>query len=165
MNMTLARSCLVVIVVWGLWSFFNKLAADGLQARPAVIWSCIFTTLANVVMVAWLLHAGTPVKWERGVAFSFLGSATASVGFLIWMTALEGANASLVVPLTALYPAVTVVLLVTLRGERVSLVNLGGILLALAAVFMICYQPKAAAEGAAPATTGSPAVEAAGGER
>ncbi|MBI3273109.1 MAG: DMT family transporter [Planctomycetes bacterium] len=150
MNLALARSCLFVIVVWGFWGFFNKLAAQTLQARPAVVWSCIFTTLVNVLILGWLLRSGVTIRWERGVALAGMGALTAGVAFVVWMSTLERADACRVIPLTALYPAVTLLLMVATGRERLRPINLLGVLLALVAGALICYQPAAEAVDPAP---------------
>jgi drug/metabolite transporter (DMT)-like permease len=55
-----------------------------------------------------------------------------------------GEKAATTVPLTALYPVVTVVLAVLLLRERVNLVQIGGIALALAAIYFFNFGRDAA---------------------
>ena len=55
----------------------------------------------------------------------------------------SGAKASIAVPLTALYPLLTVLMAVVLLGERVSPMQWLGIILAVAAAILMSFETAA----------------------
>ncbi len=63
-----------------------------------------------------------------------------SLGYVFFVKALERGEASIVLPLTALYPAVTVVLAFLFLHEKISMHQLIGILLAVVAVVLLSYE-------------------------
>ena len=63
-----------------------------------------------------------------------------SLGYVFFVKALEHGEASIVLPLTALYPAVTIVLAVLFLHEKISIHQLIGILLAAVAVVLLSIE-------------------------
>ncbi|MBI5367195.1 MAG: EamA family transporter, partial [Planctomycetes bacterium] len=92
----------------------------------------------------------TPVRAQGAVAYPVLATLFAAVGFMLYMSALDGGEASLVVSLTALYPGITILLAVLFLKERLAPINLVGIALALVAGVLICYSPAKKPAAAAP---------------
>lgn len=171
MPSSLGKICLAVIVAWGFWGFFNKQAAQHLGARPAIVWNSLATVVVNLGMVAWFVAQGTPVRAQGAVVYPVLATLFAAVGFILYMSALDGGEASLVVSLTALYPGLTILLAVLFLKERLAPINLAGIALALVAGVLICWSPAKQPAGAVPETapaagaapeTGAGVAEAAG---
>jgi transporter family protein len=90
--------------------------------------------------VAGFLLAAQGVKipwhpWGWGAAFG-AGLSTA-VGLFCFFRALALGKAALVVPLTAMYPVVTVVLSWLFLKESITLRHLAGVVLALVAVWLL----------------------------
>jgi uncharacterized membrane protein len=92
-----------------------------------------------------------PVNWHlsgRGWTLAVLTGALISTGTLTLFAAYRTGKASVVTALTALYPALTVLLAVPLFNERMDLRKVAAIVLALAAGVALTYEkPAAAAAG------------------
>lgn len=81
--------------------------------------------------------AGTPLPRGRGLWAALVAGAFGGAGYVLFMKALKTGKASVVMPLTALYPAVTVVLAVAFLGERLTPVRAAGIALAILAAILL----------------------------
>ena len=82
----------------------------------------------------------------RSVAVGVVCGFTNALGAWSLYTALErGARASIVVPLTALNPLVTLVLALIVLGERLTTLQTAGVVLALVAGVMLSYEPDSGA--------------------
>jgi transporter family protein len=129
----------LAVLSWGLWGFFGKLALD--RAMPA---SSVFLAggIVGAVAVAALLlqvhRTGGLMPWDAPFnIWGFLAGACLVVGSLCFYLALATGQAVVVVPATATYPVVTVLLSMAVLGERptllqwlgIALVVLGGLLL------------------------------------
>jgi transporter family protein len=129
----------IAIVFWGICGIFMKLGTNFIDARSMVIW----VTVGFLAMV--------PVLWRMG-SLKGLGAATIAVGLLggaanglgnwaVFKCLERGAKASVAIPLTALYPMVTVVLATVLLRERPTALQWMGIVLAVTAGAMLSYEP------------------------
>lgn len=126
---------LLALGLWGVWGFLGKVAAQNLPA-PAVY---LLTISGHLVVVAFILVEGLgPVSWQPWGVGAALGSGIAmAVALLFFLKALARGPALVVVPLTALYPAVTVMLSWIFLREALTLRHLIGLALALAAVWLL----------------------------
>jgi transporter family protein len=59
------------------------------------------------------------------------------IGTVLFIFALENSKISLITTLTALYPAVTIILAYIFLAERLEIRELVGVVLAIAAIFLI----------------------------
>jgi bacterial/archaeal transporter family protein len=119
----------LTIGLWGLWSFWGKMALERKMAPPAIflVETLMTTALAIPVFVAL-------VYWQKSVLFSFnrygvLSGAALAFGVLCYYFALAEGRVSIIVPLTATYPVVAALLGYALLGERPSRAQWAGILL------------------------------------
>lgn len=127
---------LAIIIFWGIWGFLYKLGISKLGLGKALLWSSITYGLTNLIIISFLLH--------RGISFSgsgswhiVAGSLFATIGSLLFLFALQKYPVSIVLPLTALYPAVSVVLGILILREELKPANVVGILLAIAAGYLL----------------------------
>ena len=72
-----------------------------------------------------------------GITFGLLAGLAGCVGTILFYQLLVREPASLVVPLTSLYPAVTVVLAAAFLHEELAATRIVGIVFALTAVFLL----------------------------
>lgn len=122
--------------LWGLWGFLSKVATLQLPATAVFLISVV-----GYVTVTGYLAAtkGLAIPWHPGGLAAALGAGIClACGLLFFFKALaEGAAADVVVPLTALYPLVTVILSWTLLREGLSLRQMAGVALTLPAVLLL----------------------------
>lgn len=108
-----AAGCLAA---WGLWGFVLKLAYRGLS------WAEVYPVVDHLLLCPsrGCVHHPRPGRATRSVgrsaALAALAGVLGGLGYILFVKALESGKASVVIPLTALYPAVTVVLAALLLG-------------------------------------------------
>jgi len=126
---------LLSLGLWGVWGFLGKVASQHLPSQAIYL----LAVSGHLVVVGYLLATGLgPVLWQTGGVAAALGAGIAmALGLFCFFQALALGPAAVVVPLTALYPAVTVVLSRLFLQEAFTLRHLAGLALALAAVWLL----------------------------
>lgn len=141
---------LVTMVLWGLTGLTQKLATNYISVELSLIFfSAAFVPIAVVILLF------LPLDWKisRMAWFlAILGGVLNGLGVLASLAAFHhGGKASVVTPLIALYPVVTVALAVPFLHEKISHREVAGIVLALLATAALSYGEEAPAS--APDTT------------
>lgn len=142
MKMSFLISTLVIIFFWGLWGLFGKISANKLGLQSA-IWGAFFTF--PIIMIGFMLATKQlfPLNLDKtGIFFSLAGGLAGAIGTVIFIPLLKQEQASILIPITALYPAVTVVLAMIFLHEKLTLPQIGGIFLALASIFLVSLSGK-----------------------
>jgi bacterial/archaeal transporter family protein len=129
---------LVTILLWGAWGAVSKVSSDGVDANTNQIF---FTFgLLPLILIVWRSprNAGGGDARRKGVAWAFLTGILGGTGNIAFFHALAmGGKASIVAPVTALFPLVTVILAVTLLRERIGTAQKFGLALALVAIYLL----------------------------
>ena len=132
---------LVTIVLWGTWGLVSKIASAGMDAYVNQL---LYTAgLAPLLaFVAWTVHrqGGGESREGRaaGVFWAFLTGILGGVGnFFFFQAMVAGGKASVVAPVTALFPMITVLLALTFLHERLGRVQWLGLALAFIAIFLL----------------------------
>jgi bacterial/archaeal transporter family protein len=135
MHMNWLGFSLLAMALWGVWGFLGKVATQHLPSQVVYL----LTISGHLVVTSYLLVSGLgPVAWQPWGVGAALGSGIAmAVALLLFLKALAQGPALVVVPLTALYPAVTVILSWIFLREALTLRHLVGLGLALAAVWLL----------------------------
>ena len=128
---------LLTITVWGAWGVVSKLASNGVDADT----NQIFFTIGLLPLIVLVLRSPRirGGKGRRsGMAWAFLTGILGGTGNIAFFHALViGGKASIVMPVTALFPLVTVILATTLLHERIGTQQKVGLALALTAIFLL----------------------------
>ena len=129
---------LATLALWGLWGVAAKRATELSAAWYQVyVTSNMAAIAATLAILAWKGWGALPER-PAGLAWALASGAAGTLGYVFFVLALErGGSASVVVPLTALYPAVTALLARLVLGEELGPVKLAGIALAVAAVVLL----------------------------
>jgi transporter family protein len=126
----------VALVSWGLWAIFAKLAGEELAAME----SQALSTIGIVPVVLYFALARDPapmLKGRWGVWLPLSAGAVSCLGNLPYYGVLSnGAKAATVVPLTSLYPIVTILLAAPLLRERMSPTQILGVCVSLVAIYL-----------------------------
>lgn len=125
------------IVTWGLFGLFGKLAVERID-QQVIIWASLVAYPA--VFLVYMAASGqlVPINWHgSGITFALLAGLGGSIGTALFYQLLAREAVSLAVPITSLYPAVTVVLAAAFLHEELAPMRILGIVFALAAVFLL----------------------------
>ncbi len=129
---------LICLVLWGLWGLVLKVAYKGLP------WTQVYflSSLASftIALMVFLVQRGSLDFSNKLSYVALLAGVFGGAGYIFFVKALEKGEASIVLPLTAIYPAITVVLALILLGEKISVYQAIGIALALVAVVLLSME-------------------------
>ncbi len=136
---------LVTIVMWGTWGLVSKIASGGVDAWMNQL---LFTVgiAPLLVFVSWKVSkarnggesAAHSQGRRKGVFWAFLTGILGGVGNMAYFEAMvKGGKASVVTPVTALFPMVTVVLALLFLKERLGRVQWVGLALAFVAIYLL----------------------------
>jgi len=126
---------LMALGLWGVWGFLSKAATQ--QLPPQAVY--LLAVCGHGVVIGYLwLGGGLALPWHPwGLAAALGAGVCMAFGLLCFCQALAGGAASVVVPFTALYPLITVILSWAVLREEMTPRHLAGIALALVAVWLL----------------------------
>lgn len=128
----------LAIVLWGLCGIFMKLGTNRISARSMVIWVTVGFLFLVPLMWKFTSLSGLSLRF---ITIGLMGGVMNGLGnWAVFMCLEMGANASVAIPLTALYPLVTILLATVLLAERPTPLQWLGIVIALAAGAMLSYE-------------------------
>lgn len=136
----------LTIMLWGFWGFFGKVALEKNMAPRTVFLAEVFTSaVCAVAVMLSLAYRNVPVtahtsSWNLYGVASGIGLA---LGLLCYYFALESSPASILVPLTATYPAVSVLLSYAFLHERPNVSQWVGIVLVIIGAILLLSGPTA----------------------
>lgn len=127
---------LIAILGSGIGSFLYKYASTAMH--PLIVAGISLCTYAVLLPIAFLLTKVETTITVPGVIFTIASSLFLCIGTLGFSYALRnGGEAGVVTSLTALYPALTLVLSCIFLGESLNLKKVIGIAFALVAAFLL----------------------------
>lgn len=128
-------SCLVAMVCWGFWGFLMKLASEHFNWHQMFVVTSVVTLAASSLIFVFLkpsINVHSP-----GFGYALLAGVAGAFALVAFYTAIGVGKAIIVVPLTALYPVITIILSYLILDEKISLVKGVGIMLALVAILLV----------------------------
>lgn len=136
MDTTVLVGTAAMLFFWGVWGIVVKLATREIGMQ-ALLWGQI-GAIALFPLYFLLFKEMLPLEIKGGtIALSVLAGALGVLGTVTFYVLLRVAPASVVVPLSALYPVVTVVLAYFVLHEDLTPTRLAGVACALAAIWLL----------------------------
>lgn len=124
-------------VAWGLSSFVEKLAANRIGAE-GVFWHAMAYALVVAIYSLLIFKLGPLMhSTPSGTGLALLGGALSAFGIVGSYLLLTRGEASRIIPLTALYPALSAVLAILFLHESKDPLKLLGIALSLVSIFLL----------------------------
>ena len=137
------RWSLLALLSWGIWALMAKLIGDRLSGAQNQALSTLGILPIMLALGASRRFSATGNR-RRGVSYALASGAVSCVGNVFYYDLFgRGGKAAMIVPLTALYPLATILLAMVLLKERLSRVQLGGVLLSLIAIYLFNVQREA----------------------
>jgi transporter family protein len=136
MKLPLLFLVILTILFWGLWGFFGKIATGriGLQV---LLWSEL-TLFPSLILYLIFTKQLLPLKFDHlGITMALSTGLAVGLGSIFYYLLLSSQPASIAVTLTALYPAVTIILALFFLKETFTLSHTVGVLLALIAIYLL----------------------------
>lgn len=132
---------LIVVVLWGVVGLLQKVTTNYISANALLIWD-------RVAYVTFLPFLSTGLHLNqlggKDILIGTLAGILNSLGALyLYMSLQSGAKASIAVPLTALYPLITVLLAVVFLRERLNGPHWVGVAMALVAAVLMAIESPA----------------------
>jgi bacterial/archaeal transporter family protein len=125
----------LALLCFGIVGLLQKLSTDLISAEAALVWLIVgFLLLEPFVYPGKMLFQFS----ARSVAFVFLAGILNSLGSWAILAAMKnGGKASVVVPLTAVYPMVVCIIAPFVLHEHISVMQGIGIACGLGAIFLL----------------------------
>ncbi len=128
---------ILCLVTWGVWGIFLKLSYRELSWLETYFISSLTSfLLALTIYVAYKGRIDF-VNKQFYIALAGIAGLLGGGGYVFFVKAIESGKASIVIPLTALYPAITALLAIVFLGEKVSMLQAIGIVLAIVAAIIL----------------------------
>ena len=134
--------CLLAIGMWGLWGIVAKAAETEVKPVPMQVISTAGVLVVWVLLLSPNVRKVAPGGERRrhlllGGAFAFGTGLCGGIGNLAMLKSFnEGAEASAVLPLTGMFPLVTVLLAIVILRERLNVIQAIGMVVALVAIYL-----------------------------
>ena len=133
MSETIILSALTIIC-WGAWGIFAKIAIGRVGWPTALLLSYLISAVLGFIL---LFQKATFKIGYQNFIIIVLSALTVSLGSFFFYLLLNKKQASIVVPLTSLYPVITIILGVLFLREILNVKQVIGIIFALIAIFLL----------------------------
>lgn len=130
---------IATIALWGLWGFLAKLALGQLRWQDMLIVASAAYTVLYLVFagIMFAIFRPTLAVSGQGAVLAFAAAFAGFAGIITFYLALNAGSPAIVVPLTAVYPVLTVVLSLVLLGESLTLSQAVAVVLFLIATVLV----------------------------
>lgn len=136
MNVSVLIGGIALLLIWGAWGITAKFAIKDIGIQ-IVVWAQIAQTLIFPLYFVFFRDL-LPLKIEGSAIFwATVSGAFGIIGTLILYLLLRAAPTSIAVPLSALYPVVTIILSYLILHEKITAQQWLGIAFALVAIALL----------------------------
>jgi bacterial/archaeal transporter family protein len=123
------------MLCWGVWGFIPKLTTRYLSPQSAIVYEVVGAVcLAAIALIGLKFQ---PDFHPLGIFFAIITGMLGFLGAFCFLNAVSTGPVTLVATLSALYPAISVLLAVAFLHEPITLRQGFGIALALASVILV----------------------------
>jgi uncharacterized membrane protein len=127
---------LLTLLAWGVWAVLYKLFEGGISDAQLQAISTV-GVLPVLVLLSAMPDAAPSGYRRRGIALALGSGIVSCLGNIAFYDVLSrGAKAAAVIPITDLYPVVTILLAVVLLKEKLNWLQTAGICLSMGAIYL-----------------------------
>lgn len=129
-------------VCWGIWGVLSKGPSQHLSGwMTQVLFT--FALIPSALVAGFSKRVKSGTNHRRGLVWGFISGLIAAAGNIAFYLALEsGADTAIAIPLTNIYPLVTIFIAFFAFKERLNLVQGAGIIIALAAIMLLSGEAR-----------------------
>jgi len=126
---------LITLFLWGIWGIFLKMSTTQLDWKQFAI----LETIGVLIPISAIYLVYRPeINWQKTVSqYALIAGLVVGIAGITYYLANASGKLSLVVPITALYPVVTIVFAYFFLHEQITLIQMVGIVLALVAIILM----------------------------
>jgi transporter family protein len=121
----------ITILAWGFWGLFAKIGVSAIGKYQYLFF--VNLLMVSVIYGYLFFTRNVDLTLRKEIIYPVLGGICVGVSSILFYHIVERTKISWAVPLTSLYPAVTVILAVLILKEKLTLVQGLGIIFALIA--------------------------------
>ena len=127
------------LILWGFWGYTSKLAANNIEWKQLTFFFALGVILSALILNTILmgLMGSFSIALNKGSFYALASGVACLLGVAAVYIALEEGKASLVIPFTALYPLITILLSAILLKEKITLMQGFGVIFAIAAILLM----------------------------
>jgi transporter family protein len=126
---------LITILGWGVGSLFYKVANSNIH--PVMVSAFVSALFVVLIPLSFIITKVDTTINTKGIVFALMGGLCMCVGSLAYFFALKRGGAGEITTVTAIYPAITLLLSVFFMKEDMTWQKGIGILLAIASVIVL----------------------------
>jgi bacterial/archaeal transporter family protein len=120
---------------WGIFGFLSKVGS--MRLRPQQMLAIFILGMLPPVLLAWW-REGMKIETDRlGVICGLLIGLLGNLGQIAFFAAMRVGQASIVGPVTSLFPVLSVILAIIFLRERMNPAQIAGVVLAVASVIIL----------------------------
>ncbi len=124
---------LITLFLWGLYGFFGKMATKYIDPKSIVLYYSIGAAVVGLLLYLF----GFKFEFHPvGSAFAILTGLAGVIGSVLFIFAVSKGKVSIVTPLIAMYPVITIALAYFVLKEPITITQGIGIIFALAALVL-----------------------------
>ena len=128
----------ITIISWGFVGFFLKLASNHSHWTEIYIVSNLALLVASLLL--YISQKPSISVGSPGFNYAMIAGIMMALSTISFYVAIQTGKAIIVIPLTSLYPVVTIVLSYLILHEQISLTKGVGIILAVVALVLIALE-------------------------
>lgn len=128
-------AALIALLSFGLWGLFGKLSVLYIDPKSALVFQTAGVLVLGLITLTML--GFKPAFDGKGSSLGILTGLAYAAGCLFFFIAASKGKTITVVTLTALYPLITIILSYFILRETINLKQCIGVLLALAAIYLM----------------------------
>ena len=128
---------LLALVSWGVWAIIARVIGDALSPAQSQA-LCTLGILPVIAAIPLLGKQQPSANLRKGIGIALAAGVLSCLGNVAYYYALNrGGKVATVVPLTAMYPLVTILLALLILREKVSRVQVAGLALSVTAIYLL----------------------------
>ncbi|MCS7386668.1 MAG: EamA family transporter [archaeon GB-1867-005] len=127
---------IIATLFWGLWSIMIKMALQYLDWHQVYLFSSIPGVIIAITMYFTFKSSKIDIN-SPALYYSIIAGVLGAIGTIAFNMALKSGKASIIVPLTSLYPVIAIITARILLRERITLIQGIGVLFAIISMLLL----------------------------